>query len=192
MAIDDNTVYGLTGAQIKELPAKIDAVKGLAKELTADDCNWPTSGTKTAVATWLLDPGVYTWESGVTVLAMAYPSGVSNNISPSGTAYVIKTSNREYAVTVCVGWAGGISIYPASVSTGTPAVGSYYENVLVAQDIVNNLYTASVTAPLSANQGKVLNDKIGGDLSNLTTTDKTSLINAINELEARIAALEGS
>lgn len=35
---------------------------------------------------------------------------------------------------------------------------------------------------LSAYQGKVLNDKIGGDLSTLDTTTKTSLIAAINEL----------
>lgn len=45
---------------------------------------------------------------------------------------------------------------------------------------------------LTGAQIKELSAKIGGNLSNLTTTDKSSLINAINELEARVAALEGS
>ena len=58
MAIDDNTLYGLTGAQVKELPGKIEAVKGLARELTTTDCNWPVANPD-GVALWLLEPGMY-------------------------------------------------------------------------------------------------------------------------------------
>lgn len=54
---------------------------------------------------------------------------------------------------------------------------------------IDNLTTTSADDALAASQGKVLNDKIGGDLSNLTTTDKSSLINAINELNTRISNL---
>lgn len=64
---------------------------------------------------------------------------------------------------------GGSSFSDVSLGVGT---------------IYNGLTSNSMYAPLSAKQGKVLNDKIGGDLSSLTTTDKTSLINAINEIAA--------
>lgn len=64
MAIDDNTVYGLTGAQVKELPERINAVKGLPRELTTDDYNYPTS-SPTKVALWLLDNGWYIANSSV-------------------------------------------------------------------------------------------------------------------------------
>ncbi|MBQ9160854.1 MAG: hypothetical protein IJ122_05985 [Methanobrevibacter sp.] len=55
--------------------------------------------------------------------------------------------------------------------------------------IEDSLSSTRADASLSAKQGKVLNDKIGGDLSNLTTTDKTSLIAAINELNTNLGTV---
>lgn len=46
--------------------------------------------------------------------------------------------------------------------------------------VVNDVTTGGTDVPLSAEQGKQLSNKIG-DLSTLTTSDKTSLVNAIKE-----------
>lgn len=65
-----------------------------------------------------------------------------------------------------------------------------YNNQIVLSPPLNVLTSTSTEEALAANQGKVLNDKIGGDLSNLTTTDKSSLINAINELNTKLGTIE--
>lgn len=48
--------------------------------------------------------------------------------------------------------------------------------------IIDNLTSTSTVDGLSANQGRVLNDQ-QGELTNLSTSDKNSLVNAINELD---------
>lgn len=61
-------------------------------------------------------------------------------------------------------------------------------------DTKNDLNSTSTNTPLSANQGKVLADKITttntniGTLSSLTTSVKTSIVNAINSL---VTAVDG-
>lgn len=50
-------------------------------------------------------------------------------------------------------------------------------------DVVDSLTSTSTSYPLSAKQGKELNTKIG-DLSNLTTSVKTSTVAAVNELDS--------
>lgn len=56
MAIDDNTLYGLTGAQVKDLAERVQS--GSVRELTADDFNYPADNPD-GVALWLLDTGIY-------------------------------------------------------------------------------------------------------------------------------------
>lgn len=178
MAIDDNTTYGLTGAQIKELPGKIEAVKGLARELTTADYNYPTNSPNRIVLADLPD-GFYTWNSSTDMQVsvfrnstILYTQGgwalVMNDQAATGSAFKgkavlcnIRGSNIEY-------WHG---------------TNSSTQNTFYISAPVNSLTSTSTTAPLSANQGKVLNDKIG-DLSTLTTTDKTSTVAAINEIAA--------
>jgi hypothetical protein len=48
--------------------------------------------------------------------------------------------------------------------------------------IIDNLNSTSTVDGLSANQGRVLNNQ-QGELTNLSTSDKNSLVNAINELD---------
>ncbi len=55
------------------------------------------------------------------------------------------------------------------------------ESVLVEDDIADNLTTTIKGKLLDASQGKLLSDTVG-KLSTLTTENKTSLVNAINEL----------
>lgn len=63
-------------------------------------------------------------------------------------------------------------------------------------EVVNNLTSVSTSAPLSANQGKILNERLTyieehemigrdervGDLDDLTTQDKSNIVAAINEI----------
>lgn len=52
---------------------------------------------------------------------------------------------------------------------------------LTGSMVIDNLTSDTTNRPLSAKQGKVLNTNIG-NLSDLDTTDKTSLVNAVNSV----------
>jgi hypothetical protein len=59
-------------------------------------------------------------------------------------------------------------------------------NLVAGSTVVEDVLTSSSNAnALSANQGKVLNNKIG-ILSNLNTTAKTDVVSAINEVNSRV------
>lgn len=80
---------------------------GKAKVLTADDYNWPTTGTKTAVALWLLDPGLYTvLDSSVVVKDAANSTVVQTgevflvSHSASGTVQMYKFNFAANALVV--------------------------------------------------------------------------------------------
>ena len=62
-------------------------------------------------------------------------------------------------------------------------VGTMLPGKIGAGDIVDNLTTADNKRPLSANQGKVLDGRIGA-LSSLATSVKTSVVAAINSLKS--------
>lgn len=161
MAIDDNTLYGLTGAQVKELPGRVEAVKGLARELTVDDYNWPTVNPD-GVALWLLPDGLYT---GVATVYTA-----SNYKVTSGHLYIVATSdignNRRTIVYLDEGSSG----YPAWKTTLVGATdGQFYGNIPVP--IINDTLTSSSTkTALSANQGSVLK----GLIDNVTPSTSSS------------------
>lgn len=65
---------------------------GKARELTTADYNWPTTGTKTSVALWLLPAGSYYAASTV---SLAAASGLASAIF-SGSPNVIVMGNDEY------------------------------------------------------------------------------------------------
>ena len=174
MAIDDNTLYGLYGSQIKDLPEKINAVKGLARELTTADYNWPTTGTKNAIALWLLDSGVYTNPSSLSVKA------ASNHNSSNIGQFVVKKAESNDSRGAVVDFSNAVT---SKVYTSLSPSGGSYSSADLATTVVDNLTDSSPAKALSAKQGKTLKDFIG-DLTNLTTTDKTNLVAAINEAAA--------
>lgn len=138
------------------------------KALTADDFNYPADNP-TSVALWLLPPGFY--ERG---------SLDSFQVRITSSTYL---GGGEVAF---VGKEGGFGVpvfvyYFSSTATNGPTVCSWYSVIrsigaaIFQGEIcktVDNLTSTSVEAPLSANQGKILNDRIAA-------------------LEARITALEG-
>lgn len=169
MAIDDNTVYGLTGAQLKELPGKIEAVKGLARELTTADYNYPADNP-TSVALWLLPAGIYAkTDSSVWVRV-----NTSSNLG-IGTFIQMHHSGQDQTTTLAVqeGTSKTLVAYYTKTSDGTNLTGG--GGVLLSSNVVDALTSASPTTPLSANQGKVLKDMIDalptGGVTELTTAD---------------------
>ena len=147
---------------------------GLAKELTVDDYNYPTNNPD-GVALWLLGNGLYHSAQGVKIY------------------YAVEAStNSAYDILVNKG-SNGIKIFMFDASSSSIDItvrrirldGSLIAspNILSESYIVNNLTSTNSGRVLSAAQGKVLKDFIG-DLTNLTTTDKTNLVAAINEAAA--------
>lgn len=157
MAIDDNTTYGLTGAQVKELPERINAVKGTAKKLTSADYNWNSTAqddTTTpfdSIAYWKLSAGHYYSESG-TVFCYLKSSG-----STDSYARGIIVIEGDTNVKILESAGTGNAILRTFTNSGN---NSYTYKILQASDIKDNLTSASSQTVLSANQGKVLNEKI--------------------------------
>lgn len=156
MAIDDNTVYGLYGSQVKELPGKINAVKGLAKVLTTADYNWPTTGTKTSVALWLLEPGVYTTDGNVT---MRHNTG--GTLDDKYSLFVVgeeKDSKIPVLITGTINAPSGVIMQYLRVNND--GLSWLSRNILDSTNIVASLTSTSDTNVLAASQGKALKDMI--------------------------------
>lgn len=139
-------------------------------ELTTADYNWPTNNP-TSVALWLLEPGVYTWNNGVNVQLN------TDNRAKKGISIVSSPENDKVSI---------LNI-PAKdevmwFSTVTQSNGQQTRQFSI-EGAVDYLTDTSGTAPLAANQGRVLKSQIG-NLANLTTTDKNNLVAAINEAAA--------
>lgn len=175
-----------------------------AVELTSADYNYHATGdTDDSIAPWLLDDGIYLINGSTTTVKFCREySNQFNTID--GKAFLTVTSGNAPGVLIKE-WMV-VLVNPTNTGGTRPSVaaayknssnvwnklnlyrayGSYSSDILLAADIQNNLTSSDSRSVLSAYQGKVLNDKIGGDLSNLATTDKSSLIAAINELAARL------
>lgn len=156
---------------------------GKAKVLTTDDYNWPTNNP-TGVALWLLEPGIYEVGGNFSVRDTSSSTISSPSASGRGAIAIVGDARTDGGTNTkpIVSFApNGANAYYAIVNKDT-GVKSSRGRLLLSSDVQNVLISTSATDPLSAAQGKALNDKIGGNLSNLTTTDKTSLINAINEV----------
>lgn len=159
--------------------AAATAMKGLARELTADDYNFHTSGdTDNRIALWLLPPGIYRWNRDLnrnilltrnkSVASSGYGMGaIIMDGDPSKPILLFNESSQGFGLNY---WQVG-------------GDGYYGSGKWVSFALVDNLTTDHGYEALSAKQGKVLKDSIG-DLTNLTTTDKTDLVAAINEAAA--------
>lgn len=162
---------------------------GRARTLASNDYNWNStthSATKpyNCVALWLLPPGMYTVSTASVAKYMRSGSPSTEVFANTNDTYIIG-QNSSYGKQVIqlvtsTTTTSGYSPFRAFCiipSTGTIVTG-YDFNLYKTQDTLDSL---STVAPLSAYQGQVLNTRIG-DLSTLTTTNKTSAVSAINEL----------
>ena len=151
MAIDDNKIYGLSGAQIKDLPGKIDAVKGLARELTSADYDYPTNNPD-GVALWLLPDGTYT--------------GVGRKYTASGRAVnsahlvIVATSRKAEHRKDIVYLDASDSLSPIWKKVLVGVSDGHFYSEVSAPNISDSLTSTSTKEALSANQGRVLKGMI--------------------------------
>lgn len=177
----ENEKYGMTLEQMQALGGVISGNIGKAKELTSADYNYPTDSPN-SIALWLLDDGVYTKPSNVATKITTTTSIASNQtmtfiIGKNDTAKtMLRLSNDS-------GNANNLTYYWIDNN------GAVYFDKNIISDVVNNLTSTSTSIPLSANQGKVLNEKIG-DLPALNTTTKISVVAAINEVLASASGIK--
>lgn len=175
----DGTAAGTAG--LVPAPATTDAGKFLKADgtwddaggsgggvtiLTSADYNYHSSGdTDNGVAPWLLEPGLYFAPAGVYIYTTA------SRVEAGGYSLYVSSKNSNY--TEVFHSASGSVSWVKSVYDNATGNRNVNGSFLSTQNVVDSLTSTSTTAPLSANQGKVLNDKI-------------------TALEARVAALEGN
>jgi len=155
---------------------------GGAIELTSADFNYPADNP-TAVALWLLPPGVYY----TTTLTISSNASTSQILTSTSTQLINQQNMKTFltlesygGVKTIIGANGNL---PSSLFTSGQVLsflnvdntGNYQGGSALLQktNVKDSLTSTSTDTPLSANQGKVLNDKI-------------------TALEARVAALEGN
>ena len=155
---------------------------GSAIELTETDFNYPANNP-TAVALWLLPPGVYY----TTTLTISTNASASQVLASTSTQLLNQQNMTTFLTLGSYGGAktiiGANGILPSSLFANSKVfsflnvdnAGNYQggSELLQKANVKDNLTSTSTDTPLSANQGKILNDKI-------------------TALEARVAALEGN
>lgn len=150
--------------------------------LSTDDYDYPTA-TPDGIALWNLPVGIYKFSE----TAKAYKDTLQTE-NMGVNWLLIKYSSEDFIIN---GYTGGRGQFPRLLVTKPEGATSREYYVLNSNSMVDNLDSYATTSPLSANQGRVLNERIG-DLSTLQTTAKISTVEAINELVARVSALEGN
>lgn len=160
----------LTYEQVQALGEVIKNNIGQAKELTTDDYDYPT-GSPTSVAAWLLPPGLYTAAesvrisicAGATLTISAKKNFIVLNGPGASNKTIVDLANRD-------GLNPGITMY--HTTTAGNCVGTYMQ-FLTRDDVTDNLNSIAGTAPLSANQGRILNNKIQAlvDYANYSTSE---------------------
>lgn len=176
MAIDDNEIYGLTGAQVKDLPGKLEAIKGKAKLLLPADANankdnWDDTNPEhfNCVAFWKLEDGLYECDAGSGGISVYFSRTVSTTNTSHCIAMIDRHSTSDAQVFLVQG--GG---YPRYISVNKNT-GATIKDIfgITTESVKDNLTTRSQNDALSANQGYVLKQ-------------------LIDDLTARVAALEGN
>lgn len=198
MAIDDNATYGLTGAQVKDLADKVKVAQSTFYELSEADYNWNSTTHDdaepyNAVALWKLEPGTYTVKQGASVY-LGYNTSSSNWTSINEKKLIQLSPRGTYGLTIVLWEMNHTTGNPNSAAViyqVVPASKTILSSFSLSAPIANLTASSSDSVPLAASQGYILDRHIG-DLSALNTTAKSSTVAAINELVARVSALEGN
>lgn len=176
--IDSISVNGtaVTPDANKNVDLTIDA--GI-KTLTTADYNWPTTGTKTAVALWLLPSGFYRGDSS----SVVFKATESNNTFSDDVVYVSSSFSSPARKEILV--------FHGHVMDNAPVYAYLYQTrisdggslgMMVLKTPVNTLISNDVNAPLGASQGKILNDKIEGRLKTNAGAPTTSTVGTKGQL----------
>ena len=157
----------------KAITDALASAGGGVKVLTTADYNWPTSNP-TSVALWTLEPGVYIKDSKEVILIPS-DSHSSLYVKEYGTFLIANAEDipGTLSITCFADTNSTFGSNPIRMFIVKKADGDEYSYSNTFNYYIDNLTSTETNKGLSANQGKVLNDKIVA-------------------LEARIAALEGN
>ena len=160
-------------------------------ELTSANYNYHKTGdTDDSIAPWLLNQGLYLVKAGTKMWFHKNQLGSASTFTDD--VFMIIGATSGYATSFIMVLPGA-NLYGGSWRFGDGTLdtvtgagsGSNGLGLVRGTQIIDNLNSSTSDMVLSAKQGKVLNDKIG-DLSSLNTTDKTSIVAAINEILTRL------
>lgn len=166
----------------------IDAVYGHARVLTEADYNiksgtWSTSDPTTfdAVALWLMPSGLYLLADNNLLVYIDRNNRVFNVPSGGKSMLVLNAQTNNKIIIISSGTGRMYVCYTTSMGYGNEIRGNLdSRTVLTRYEIEDSLTSSDYEKILSAKQGKVLNEKIG-NFSDLVTTDKSSVVGAIND-----------
>lgn len=153
--------------------------------LTADDYNYPTSGTATTIALWLLDPGMYRiqYTNGSCPSIKFFPGGGDQNFG-DGELFIVfgngsfNPSNREV---MRIADQNTTDYYPQIYRLTGSSSKAY--TLLTDNNVIDNLTSSSVSYyPLSAKQGYVLDKKIDGRVIQNAGAPTTSTVGTVGQL----------
>ena len=173
----DIILYSGTGQNVDGAmtqKAVTDAISNISgvKTLTSADVNYPANAP-TKISLYSLNYGIYKIIGPVSIVFGNASTSVQSGFDRTA---VVMPGNGTYKT---IGWGYNVKdLEWKNVYSDTGSSASEYTGT-----ISDSLNYSSAEHPLSAKQGKVLNEKIG-DLSTLTTTAKTSAVAAINELDS--------
>lgn len=165
-------------------PLNMQGGGGGVTTLTTADYNWPATGTKMGLAHWLLEPGNYKIDNsqGSGDFTIYLDSTTTGKVSAGAVSMMTVSSyiaynDKEHSVMEATMTATG---YPgtwlADARKDAPASESNNGRVIKSSYIVDNLNSLSTVLPLSANQGRLLNEKFGGmQLMSLTQAEYDNL-----------------
>lgn len=164
------------------------------KTLTAADYNWNSASFSAtepynSIAMWLLPQGLYAFSDFSTQICIGLGSTITagkNGVYLSSLRYDYYHPENPYTAVLYKfnGYVDGTQLVPAYITNISNGVGSYQNWLLSTFDVQDNLTSGSTVRPLSANQGKVLNGRLGGlsfvsisqtDYDNLQSKDPDTL-----------------
>lgn len=152
----DSTIYPLSANMGRELKAMIDAIPsggGGITTLTEADYDFPDA-SPTGVAAWRLEPGMYQLGGGLSVWCN---NSTRKQLSADATLIVTRGADNAEAFIYYFYPSDGPYQFVTNRSAGAKVSESEF---ILAKDVVNNFTTTSQYLPLSANQGKLLNDRV--------------------------------
>ena len=156
-----------TQAQWEDLADRVKAAKNI-KELTSADYNYP-DGSPDGVALWKLDEGLYFMENSVKIYLNTTES---TSAGPATILITRSRTNQNSSSQIYVFYSSYITT-TVTKSDGTTQGIYTTQRMLGQNDIVDNLASSSTYDPLSANQGRILSDKIVQGESFFTTETET-------------------
>ena len=168
----------------------VDGNAGKMRALTTADYNWNSTSHTTdnpdCVAIWLLPSGAY-YVDNENAVYYCQTASLNRQSQPNTIFFVSAPTNAQRGMVVELSNTQTFcKIYSGITVAGVPSV-----TLPLSTRVEDTLTSAANDSALSAAQGRNLKGMMG-DLMSLATTDKTTLVGAINELAARITALENA